>query len=169
MSDRERHAPAWMTLDADEHVRFVVSPSRNLVLGSLGVGFMLLIAMSVGVGFFTDVTTGRMVSFATLVLIVGLLVGAYGLTETRQYVLTNDRAVVGVGLRTKRTSAVALDAVDAVEVVQPTWQQFLNVGTVRLVTTAGTSVAFELVERPDVVGNRVRRFAGVEGTDATRA
>lgn len=169
MSDRGPDSPEWVTLDADEQVRLVVSPSRNLVLASLGIGFVLLIVMSVGVGFFADLATGRTVSFVTLVFILVLIVGAYGLTKTRQYVLTSDRAIVGRGLRTKRQSAVDLDVVEDVRVDKSNWQEFLDVGTVRLVTTAGTSVEFALIERPDEVGQHVRQLTAVDRTDTARA
>lgn len=168
MSDRGPDPPEWVALDGDEEVRFVVSPSRNLVLASLGLGFGLLIAMSVGVGFFTDLATGRAVSFVTLVFILVLIVGAYGLIKTRQYVLTSDRAIVGQGLRTRRQSAVDLDIVDDVRVDQSSWQEFLDVGTVRLVTTRGTSVEFALIERPDEVGQHVRQLTAVNMTDTAR-
>ncbi len=169
MSDSGPGSPEWVTLDADEHVRFVVSPSRNLVLASLAIGFGLLITMSVGVGFLSNLAAGRIVSLATLVLIVALLVGAYALTEAYQYVLTSERAVVGAGLWRKRADSVALQAVTDVAVDQPTWQRVLNVGTVQLVTTTGAIIEFEFVERPNEVGQHIRRLAAVDETDTPSA
>lgn len=169
MSDSGPGSPEWLALDDDEHVRFVVSPSRNLVLASLGVSFGLLITMSVGVGLLSDLATGRAVSFVTLVLIVALLVGAYALTGAYQYVLTSDRAVVGTGLWRKRTDSVALQAVTDVAVDQPVWQRLLNVGTVQLVTTTGATVEFKFVESPAAFGQQIRRLAAVDETDTPPA
>jgi uncharacterized membrane protein YdbT with pleckstrin-like domain len=169
MSDSGPGSPEWVTLDADEHVRFVVSPSRNLVLASLAIGFSLLITMSVGVGLLSDLATGRIVSLATLVLIVALLIGAYALTGAYQYVLTSDRAVVGTGLWRKRADSVTLQAVTDVVVDQPIWQRLLSVGTVQLVTTTGATVEFKFVESPAVLGQQIRRLAAVDETDTPPA
>jgi uncharacterized membrane protein YdbT with pleckstrin-like domain len=162
VSTRGHTPPEWLTLAADERVQFALSPSSNLVLASLGVGITLLVAMSVGVGFVDSLATGRVVSFVTLVIIVMLLVGAYGLTEARQYVLTTDRAVVASGLRARRTTSVELAAVDDVQVVQTSWQQLLNVGTVRIRTTRGITVELKLVENPDEIGRYVRQSTSAD-------
>lgn len=159
MPERVPNPPEWVTLSHGERVRLVASPSRNLVLAGLAVGFVLLIAMSIGVGFAASLETGRAVSFATLVVIVGLLLAAYGPTRTRQYVLTSDRALAGVGLRTKRVSSVPLEAVSDVQVRQGGVRRFLGVGTVRIVTIDGDAVAFRLVGSPTEIGRHVSRLA----------
>lgn len=155
MSGSPPDPPEWMTLDADERVRLRSAPSTNLVLASLTAGFALLIAMSITVGFFTDLATGRSVSFAVLVLIVGLLLAAYTVIKTREYVLTSERACAGVGLTEKRVSSVDLKNVRDVTVGQSEWQRPLNVGTVRFVTNDGEPVEFRLVENPATVYRRI--------------
>ncbi len=160
MASHRPDSPEWITLETDERVWLVASPSNNILLASLVLGFALLIVMSVGVSFLTSLATGRVVSFATLIFIVALLLGAYGIVRTRAYLLTSDRAVVGVGLTEKQTSSVSLDAIDEVQIRQSTWQRLLDIGTVQLVTMDGTTVEFALVENPVEIGHEVRRLTG---------
>lgn len=156
--------PRWVTLDSGEQVWLRATPSTNLVLGGLAVGFVLLIGMSILVGFFTDdLATGRAVSFGVLVLIVALLVAAYAVINTREYVLTNERAYSGVGLRNKRVSSVEFEHVRDVTVQQSRWQRPLRVGTLRFVTDDGSAIEFALVENPMDVHQQVLRI--VEGAD----
>lgn len=166
MPDSVPNPPEWVTLSPEERVWLVASPSTNLVLASLAVGFALLVVMSVGVGFTASLETGRAVSFVTLVAIVALLVGAYGLTRTRQYVLTSERALAGVGLRETRTESVALGAVDDVAVRQSGWQRPLDIGTVRVVTAEG-AVEFRLIGSPHEVARQVERLAADAGAGQT--
>lgn len=168
MVDRVPTPPEWVTLSSDERVWLVTSPSTNLVLASLGVGFVLLVVMSVGVGFTASLETGRVVSFVTLVGIVALLVGAYGLTSTREYVLTSDRALVGVGLRNKRISSVELEAVEDVEIRQGGWQRPLDVGCVRVVTADGSAVEFRLVGSPADVAREIQRVTDADAAPQAR-
>lgn len=149
MSESTPRPPEWLSLAADEQVWLQASPSRNLVLGSLTLGFVLLIGMSILVSFFTDLATGRVVSFAVLMLILGLLAAAYLVIKSREYVLTSERVCAAAGLSSKRVSAVALDDVRDVTVEQSTWQQLLNMGTLRFVTDGEReAVEFALVENP---------------------
>lgn len=159
--------PEWVTLDSDERVWLRATPSSNLVLASLAVGFVLLIAMSVLVSFFTDLATGRVVSFAVLVLIVALLVAAYAVTKRREYVLTSERAYAGVGLTEKRVSSVELTDVREVTVEQSDWERVLNVGSLRFVTDGDSQVTFALVENPAHVYQQVRQFVDGEAETGT--
>jgi membrane protein implicated in regulation of membrane protease activity len=137
-----------MTLHAGERVWLRATPSTNLVLASLAVGFVLLVAMSIVVGTLTDLATGQAVSFVILVLIVALLVAAYLVTERREYVLTSNRACVGTGLRSKWVSAIAIGNVRDVRVEQSRWQRWVDIGDLRFVTDDGTTVRFAHVDDP---------------------
>lgn len=164
MADRVPNPPEWVTLSPDERVWLVTCPSTNLVVASLGIGFVLLIVMSVGVGFAASLATGRVVSFATLVGIVALLVGTYVLTSTRQYVLTSERSLVATGLGDKRTSSVPHQTVEDVVVRQERWHRLLGVGTVRVVTDDGSAVEFRLVGSPRDIARQVERVADAGAT-----
>jgi uncharacterized membrane protein YdbT with pleckstrin-like domain len=160
MAERTPEPPAWLTLADGERVRLVIAPSTTLVSASLAVGLALLAVMSVGVGFVADLSTGRTVSFATLLFILVLLAVAGGVVETRRYVVTDHRAVVGVGLTDPRVTTVDLDAVDGVRLRQSGLQRRLGVGTVGLVTGEGTALEFHLIDDPERVGRTVRTYAG---------
>jgi uncharacterized membrane protein YdbT with pleckstrin-like domain len=156
MSATQARSPEWLPLGSDERMQLRAEPSRNLVLASLTVGFGLLIAMSITVSFFVDNRTGRLVSLAVLAVIVGLLFGAYLVIQRREYVLTDQRAYAGVGLREKRISSVDLAAVKSVTVEQSRWLQLVNVGTIRFAAGADADdLAFSFVEDPRTVQQQV--------------
>lgn len=167
MSESTPGPPEWLSLEADEQVWIQASPSANLVLASLAVGFGLLLGMSVLVGFFTDVATGRVVSFVVLLLILTLLAAAYFVMNRREYVLTSKRVYAGIGLSSKRVSSANLADVSDVTVEQSGWQQLLNMGTLRFVTDGEReSIEFALVENPAYVYQRVLQFVDVSGAKA---
>lgn len=147
MRGSTQNPPEWLTLDDGERVEIRVSPSRNLVLASLTVGFVLLLAMSVAVSTMTDLGTGRALSLAVLLFIVGLLVATFLVTRRNEYVLTSERVCAGIGLGSKRVVSVYLENVRDVSVEQSSWHQLLNIGTVRFVTESD-ELAFALVENP---------------------
>lgn len=139
--------PEWLTLEDGERVLLRVSPSRNLILAALAVGFVLLLAMSVFVSTMTDLRTGRVVSLAVLLLIVGLLVAAFLHIRRNEYVLTDEGVYTGTGLASKRVASAGHDEVSDVTVEQSSWQQLANVGTLRFVVDGG-DLTFGFVDRP---------------------
>jgi uncharacterized membrane protein YdbT with pleckstrin-like domain len=159
MTDPVPDSLEWVALGPGEQLRLATEPSAKLVLAGLGVGSVLVVAMSVGVEFVSDLATGRVVSLATLVFVVLLVGSAYAVVRTRQYVLTSDRALVAVGLRRKRTTTLALDAVEEVRVRQPTWQRLLGTETVELVAGDGRTIEFGLVANPRDLRRQIQRFA----------
>lgn len=160
-NDSTPDPPEGVPLARGEQVWLHATPSTNLVLAALGVGFAILVAMSVVVGFFLDIAAGRAVSLAGLVLIVSLLVAAYAVTRTREYLLTSERVCAVVGLTEKRVAAADLDDVRDVTVEQSRWQRLVNVGDVRFVTETG-SVEFALVENPAHLRQRALQLVEVE-------
>lgn len=159
MSGAPPGPPEWLSVSDGERVWLRVSPSRNLVLVALTVGFVLLLMMSVTVSAMGDLGTGRAVSLTVLLFIVALLVGAFLYIRHREYVLTSERVCAGVGLITKRTRAVDLGEVEEVTVEQSTWQQLVNLGTLRFASGEG-DVAFELVENPARLHQQALQFVG---------
>lgn len=161
MSGSAPSPPAWVTLADGERVWLRVQPSRNLVLAALTVGFALLLAMSVAVSAMSDLATGRAVSLAVLLLIVGLIVAAFLVTRRREYVLTSDRVCAGVGFRNKRGESLAVEDVHDVVVEQSTWQQLANVGTLRFVGD-GDELDWPLVGNPAYLQQQALQFVPLE-------
>lgn len=153
MSGSTPSPPTWLDLDDGERVWMRVTPSRNLVLAALTVGFVLLLVMSVAVSAMSDLGTGRAVSLTVLLVIVGLLVVAFLLTKRSEYVLTSHRVCAGVGLGSKRVVAVDLHDVRDVTVEQSTWQRLASVGTLRFVAD-GDDLRFTLVGNPTYLQQR---------------
>lgn len=153
--------PEWLALEDGEQVWLWESPSRNLVLVALAAGFALLLAMSVVVSTMADVGTGRAVSLTVLLVIVGLLVAAFLVIKRSEYVLTSDRICTGVGLRSKRVTTVDLADVRDVTVEQSTWQNVVNVGTLRFVTD-GDDLTFTMVRDPSVLHQQALQLVDVE-------
>lgn len=147
MSESTPSPPTWLSLDDGERVWLRTTPSRNLVLAALTVGFVLLLGMSVVVSAMRDLGTGRAVSLTVLLGIVGLLVAAFTLTTRNEYVLTSDRVCAGIGLGSKRVETLPIEDVRDVTVEQSTWQRLASVGTLRFVAN-GDDLRFRLVENP---------------------
>lgn len=168
MGDSPPAPPAWVSLEDGERIQLRATPSTNLVLGSLAFGFVLLISMSLAVGFLTDLATGRWVSFTVLVFIVVLLVSTYVFIHRREYLLTTERACTGVGLLDKRVRAVDLTAVDDVTLERAWWHRPLNVGTIRFGTEGDGSIAFSLIDDPVTVNTRVLESVDLGGAAARR-
>lgn len=150
MSEADRpRPPEWLRLDPDETVWFRASPSKNLLLAGVGVGFVILVVGSVGVGVVGDLSTGRLLSAAMLAVIVGLLGGVSLLTERREYVLTNKHAYKRAGLTARTVENVDLDRISDVTLEQPMWQHWVGVGSLHFVTE-GTDedLRFAFVENP---------------------
>lgn len=160
MNDPTPSPPEWLTLDDGERVWLRASPSRNLVLAALTAGFVLLLVMSVSVSAMNDPGTGRAVSLAVLLLIVGLLVTAYLLIQRNEYVLTSERVCAGVGLRSKRVTAVDLEDVHDVTVEQSSWQRLMNVGSLRFVVD-GKDLTFALIENPAYLHQQALQFVDI--------
>lgn len=163
MGTPEGTTPDWLDSRSDEYVLLRASPSPNLVLASVIFGVLSMVAMALLVGFVTGVRTGRRVSFVVLVLIVALLAGAFLVTKRREYVVTSQRVCTAVGLTDKRVTAYPIERIRDVTVEQSGWQQLFNVGTVRFASDADGGVAFQLVENPAGVQQRVLQFVDLSG------
>lgn len=132
-----------------------VAPSRKLLLAAFALAFVILVVLSILVGLVSDVGTGRRLSWVIVVLTVGTILYAFYTIRRREYVVTDRRALVGVGLRSKRVDEVTLDAVDDVVVERTTWQKWLGTGDVRLEAGASRTLTFAFVERPHTVSEQV--------------
>lgn len=155
--------PAWLDLDDEERVLVRATPSTNVVLASLVVGLVAMFGMALLVSFVTAHRTGRRLSLAVLLGIVGLMVVAFLVTRRREYVLTSDRVCAAVGLLDKRVTSVPIDRVSDVTVEQSWWQQLFQVGTLHFATPGSESVRFLLVENPAGLARRVLQFVDLTG------
>lgn len=148
--------PDWLDLGPDETVRLRTSPSKNLLLAGVGLGFALLVVGSAFVGAQGDIATGRLVSAAMLLVLVGLIAGPYLVSERREYVLTSARAVVYAGLPRPSSRSVTMDDVVEVTVEERWWERWIGVGCVRFVTAGDEpDLRFAYVENPTAVLERV--------------
>lgn len=161
MGESTPSPPEWLELDDGERVWMRASPSRNLVLVALAAGFVLLLVMSVAVSAMDDLGMGRAVSFAGLLVIVGLIVAAFLVTRRNEYVLTSDRVYSGRGLGTKRVRSIGIDEIHDVTIEQAWWAKLASVGTLRFVAE-GDDIAFALVENPAYYYQEILQFVGVE-------
>lgn len=147
--------PDWIQPEADERVSLRETPSRKLLLGAFGLAFVVLVVLSVLVAIVSDIGTGRRLSGVIIVLTVGVILYAFYIINRLDYVVTDRRAVVGVGLFSKRVDEVALDDVEDVVVERSAWQQWLGTGTVRLDVHSGSPLRYAFVERPHVVSEQI--------------
>lgn len=164
MSEADRpRPPEWVRLDPDETVGLRASPSKNLLLAGVDVGFVILIVGSVGAGIVGDLRTGRLLSAAMLAVIVAVLGGAFLLTERREYVLTSKRAYKRTGLISRTVAGVELDEVRGVSLEQSAWQRWIGVGSLQFVTE-GTDddMRFTFIENPHHVFERVSEYVASE-------
>lgn len=141
--------PEWLSLEADERMWIRATPSGNLVLGSLTVGFVAILVMSIGVSFFTSLETGQLISFVVLLLILALLAATYLVINRREYVLTSRRAYAAIGLSSKSVRSVDLDDVRDVTIERSGWRGWLNVGDLQFLTEEGDEIRFALIENPE--------------------
>lgn len=150
MSDlRHVGTPEWLTLNPEETVSLRTAPSKNLLLAGIGAGMVLLVVVSV-VAALGDIATGRILSFAVLMIVVALLGGIYLLVHRWEYVVTSERACVTRGLLSREIHVVRLDAVEEVTLDQSRWQRVANVGDLLFVTDERT-LRFSSVEDPRYV------------------
>lgn len=165
MAEAPPPPPDWLSIRPDEEVWLRTAPSGNLVLGSLTIGFVLLVTTSIAIGFFTTVVTGRVLSIAVLGVILALLAVTYLVINRREYVLTSQRVCVGVGLFSKDFRAVPLEDVHDVSVDRSGWRGLLAVGNLRFLTTDGTEIRFSFVEHPEVAYEQA--LDSIESTDGS--
>lgn len=145
-----------MDLGPDETVQLRTSPSKNLLLAGVGVGFVMLVVGSAFVGAQGDIATGRFVSAAMLLVLVGLLAVPYLVAERREYVLTTAKAVDHAELPWRSSRSLPLDAVIEVTIQQRWWERWIGVGCVRFVAEGGEpDLRFAFVENPAAVLERV--------------
>lgn len=153
MADADRpRAPPWLDLEPEEDLWLVATPSKNLLLAGVGVGFAVLIVGSVVVAVVGDIVTGRLLSAVMLAAIVVLLAWVYVLTERGAYVMTSDRVIVRPGLPWRSARTVPLARVADVAFEQSWWERWVHVGDVRFEIDGGEpALRFAFVEDPRFV------------------
>lgn len=168
MRDADATLAERLSLDRDEQVVLHTTPSENLLLAGLTIGFIVLSGTALVVGTVASLSTGRTVSLAVLVIVLVCLVAVYIVIARREYVLTTERACATVGLVSRRVSSVRLSEVRDVAITQSGWQGLLNLGTLRFETDDETvSLEFALVDDPASVYDRIVAAAAVGDEAAT--
>lgn len=163
MNESPSSPPEWLSLEPDEHVLLRTSPSRNLLLASLVVGFVVLTGVAILVSVGTDIATGRMAMFAVLLLILATIAGVFIWVEHREYVMTSRRVSVAAQLPSTRVSSIALDDVRDITVDQSGWREWIEVGDLQFHTNDGTVLRFAAIENPQVAYQRA--LESIESAD----
>lgn len=151
---RSPQAPSWLTLDQGESMLLRSAPSKNLLLAGLAGGMLLLVGLSVVVSAIGDIATGRIISFAGLLVFGGILAGIYLFVNHWTYVVTSERVCVARTLRSSRTDEVRLEEVGDISMQQSWWQRIVDVGDLQFTTNSET-LRFDSVENPHVVYERM--------------
>jgi len=159
MSRADSGFPAWLSTTGDERVWFRSAPSGKLVVAAMGVAFAIQVATVALIGVVDDLGTARLLVRGMVALTLGVLLLAYYVVYRRDYVLTDSRACVGVGVFSKRVEQVDLDRVEDVIIEQSSWQPWMQTGTIRFVTAGGDAVDFAFVEHPHDLYLRVVQHA----------
>lgn len=160
MSHTETVAPpTWLSSTADERVWLRAAPSGNLVLAAMGVAFGIQVGTALLLGVVGDLTTARLLVRAMVILTFGMLLFAYVTMRRRDYVLTDARAYVGVGVLSKRVETIELDRVEDIVIEKSAWQPWVQVGTIRFITADGDTLTFAFVENPSDLFRRVVQHA----------
>lgn len=156
MSAAERaRPPEWLSLGAAETIQFRAAPSQNLLLAGIGGGMTGLLVVAVLVAAIGDIGTGRTLSFAGVVLVLGAIGGIYLFVNRWEYVVTSDSVYVRRGFASRETDRIGLDAVEGVALEQSWWQRLVNVGTIAL-ATPDDAIRFVAIEDPRHVQDRLR-------------
>lgn len=146
--------PEWLTLGREETVYLRAGPSKNLLLAGTGAGTALLVTVAAIVGALGDIATGRILSFAGLVVVLAILGGIYLFVRQWEYAVTSHRVCVASGVRSRETTTVRLADVESVTLEQSRWQRLVNVGDLLFVTGERT-VRFSSIEDPRRVHEQV--------------
>jgi uncharacterized membrane protein YdbT with pleckstrin-like domain len=85
---------------------------------------------------------------AVLVLGVLMAIGAWIRQWASEFVVTNRRVIVKVGLLSRRTIEIDMSKVESVEVNQDIFGRLFNYGTIVVIGTGGTKEPFDLIDDP---------------------
>jgi len=96
---------------------------------------------------------------AAIVIAIGSLASPSLRWWTSEFVVTDRRVLVKIGLLSVHTLELMLPKVEAIGVDQPLAGRLLGYGTLRIVGTGGTVEEFERVARPDGLREAVVRQA----------
>lgn len=133
------------------------------MLAALGVALAILVGTTLLIGVVGDLPIARLLVRAMVVLTFGMLLFAYGILDRRDYVLTDARAYVGIGVLSKLIEVVDLDRVEDIVLEQPAWQPWVQIETIRFVTAEGDTLTFAYVENPSDLFRRVVQHAASRG------
>ena len=96
---------------------------------------------------------------AAVVIAIVSLAPSWLRWRTSEFVVTDQRVLVKIGLLAVHTLEILLAKVEAIGVDQPLAGRLLGYGTLRIVGTGGTVEEFERVARPDGLREAVVRQA----------
>jgi uncharacterized membrane protein YdbT with pleckstrin-like domain len=103
--------------------------------------------------------TVRLLWLAAVVIAVGSLASPWLRWRTSEFVVTDRRVLVKIGLLSVHTLELMLSKVEAIGVDQPLAGRLLGYGTLRIAGSGGTVEEFERVARPEGLREAVVRQA----------
>ncbi len=107
-----------------------------------------------------DATAYFVAAFA-LLLISGMVLGAAVIArKAAEFVVTNKRVIVKLGIVHKRTSEIFLNKVETVGVDQTIWGRMLGFGTIAVRGTGGTTEEFHKIANPFEFRRQVQEQIG---------
>lgn len=153
-------APEWLDTGPEETVWLRASPSKNLILVGVAIGFVVLVLVSAIVGALGDRLVGRVLSAGMLVTLVALLVGPFWYAGRREYVLTSRQVVDRAALPWREERRMAVDDVDQVALEQSSWKGWIGVSDIRFTDDDGGDLRFAyLDDAPRVFEQVTERLA----------
>lgn len=143
--------PPWMILDPDERVVLRTSPSTNLLMAGIVVGFFFIVFVSLPFVVVGAVNAGRQSTFAAIGLVLLTVLLLFFWINNREYTVTTKRVSVASGLVSKDVRSIDIEEVDEIELEQDRWHRLLSVGTLQFVAGSDRYLAFNLVESPHFI------------------
>lgn len=143
--------PSWMILDPDERVVLRTSPSTNLLMAGIVVGFFFIVFVSLPFVVVGAVNAGRQSTFAAIGLVLLTVLLLFFWINNREYAVTTKRISVASGLISKDVRSIDIEEVNQIELEQDRWHRLLSVGTLQFVAGSDSYLTFSLVESPQFI------------------
>lgn len=126
------------------------SPSSNLYLLVLGAAAVVILAMFSAFILRQNLTSGRAISLAVFLVVLGGVLAVRLYTQRSSYVITDERVVAATGFLEATPRSLERGEVDRVEALAPWWMRWAGLGTIRFHPEPGGEgpVAFAFVEEP---------------------
>jgi len=93
-------------------------------------------------------TTYHWVIFLTLKSLFTLFIAPALQRWSDEFVITNKRVVIKIGLFSRKTFEMNLSKIESVNVDQSVWGRLFGFGTITIIGTGGTRESFDTIQKP---------------------